>query len=95
MPPELSGLLLKHATGVLSLSVLLWLSPAVTAIQVIFSSLSFGSQPCMKVNTLKESMRETSQSEERDETKRMIDWLRGGGDVRGCWGIQKKICMLN
>lgn len=90
MPPELSGLLLKHATGVLSLSVLLRLSPAVTAVQVIFSSLSFGSQPCMKVNTLKESMREASQSEERDETKRMIDWLGGGGGMLEVVGGYKR-----
>lgn len=44
----------------------------------------------MKVNTLKESMRETSQSEERDETKRMIDWLGGGGGMLEVVGGYKR-----
>ncbi|KAF3855970.1 hypothetical protein F7725_016693, partial [Dissostichus mawsoni] len=76
---SLNGLVLKHATGVLPLPLppSLRLSRALRAVQVILSSLPFSSQPCMNVNTLKEGMRGTSQSEGRDETKR--------AEVVGLW----------
>lgn len=84
------GFLLKHATGVLSLSVLLRLSPAVTAVQVIFSSLSFGSQPCMKVNTLKRAWEK--QANQRREMRRK-EWLTGlevGGMLEVVGGYKRK-----